>query len=267
MRQLIADARREGVELRFDAEEAAKHEVTAEDGVVVTDASVLPDVDLCIALGGDGTILRALRRYARTSVPVFAVNFGEVGFLATVEPDEMTEGFDARVPRGSSSGSTSRRSTCGIGASARTSRSTTSRCTGAWATASRSCRTSSTARRSARCAATGSWSARPPARRATTSPTAGRSWPGAWRASGSRSSRRTRSRPASLVVAPDDGLRILSRSRARRGPLGRRPPGGRARARGASCRRGSCPTRRCSRSSPGRPSTAGCGRSSGASRG
>ena len=65
MRRLVADARREGVELRFDAEEAAKHAVTAEDGVVVTDATVLPDVDLCIALGGDGTILRALRTLRR----------------------------------------------------------------------------------------------------------------------------------------------------------------------------------------------------------
>jgi NAD+ kinase len=93
MRRLVADAREMGVELRFDAEEAAKHAVAAEDGVIVTGASVVPDVDLCVALGGDGTILRALRSYARTGVPVFAVNFGEVGFLATVDPDELSEGF------------------------------------------------------------------------------------------------------------------------------------------------------------------------------
>jgi NAD+ kinase len=93
MRRLVADARREGVELRFDVEEAAKHAVRAEDGVIVTGARVVPDVDLCVALGGDGTILRALRSYARTGVPVFAVNFGEVGFLATVDPDELSDGF------------------------------------------------------------------------------------------------------------------------------------------------------------------------------
>jgi NAD+ kinase len=93
MRRLVADARRAGVELRFDEEEAAKHAVTPEEGVVVTDATVLPDVDLCVALGGDGTILRALRSYARTGVPVFAVNFGEVGFLATIDPEELSEGF------------------------------------------------------------------------------------------------------------------------------------------------------------------------------
>ncbi len=39
-----------------------------------------------MVLGGDGTILRALQHYAGTGVPVFAINFGEIGFLATVEP-------------------------------------------------------------------------------------------------------------------------------------------------------------------------------------
>jgi NAD+ kinase len=44
-------------------------------------------------MGGDGTILSALRHYAGTSVPVFAVNFGEVGFLATVDPDGLADHF------------------------------------------------------------------------------------------------------------------------------------------------------------------------------
>src|SRR6185437_13643948 len=49
----------------------------ADDGVTV--APELPaTVDLCLALGGDGTILTALRRYAGTGVPVFGVNYGEV---------------------------------------------------------------------------------------------------------------------------------------------------------------------------------------------
>ena len=41
-----------------------------------------------MVLGGDGTILRALQLYAGTRVPVFAINFGEIGFLATVEPQD-----------------------------------------------------------------------------------------------------------------------------------------------------------------------------------
>ena len=49
--------------------------------------------DLCLALGGDGTILRALRRYANTDVPVFGINYGTVGFLAAVEADDLGSGL------------------------------------------------------------------------------------------------------------------------------------------------------------------------------
>ena len=58
-------------------------------------ASELPaDVELCLALGGDGTILRALRRYAGTDVPVFGINYGTVGFLAAAEGDELAVGLE-----------------------------------------------------------------------------------------------------------------------------------------------------------------------------
>jgi NAD+ kinase len=91
LRELVAEATRAGVRLRFDPEETRKHELSAGPSVVL-DAPVLDDVELCMVLGGDGTILRALQRYARTGVPVFAVNFGEIGFLATVEPEELQSG-------------------------------------------------------------------------------------------------------------------------------------------------------------------------------
>jgi NAD+ kinase len=95
LRQAAIEA---GFVLRFDREEVAKHGLTPAEGLEL-DAPLSDDVDLCVVLGGDGTILRALRRYAGTSVPVFAVNFGEVGFLATIDPDEMGEGF-AKAFRG-----------------------------------------------------------------------------------------------------------------------------------------------------------------------
>jgi NAD+ kinase len=51
------------------------------------------DPDLCLVLGGDGSILWALRQYAGTEVPVFGINFGTVGFLAASERDHLEEGL------------------------------------------------------------------------------------------------------------------------------------------------------------------------------
>src|SRR6185295_15214376 len=80
---LVAAARRAGATLRFDPEETRKHGLLPGEGLEL-DADLPGDVDLCVVMGGDGTILTALREYADTRVPVFAVNFGEVGFLATL---------------------------------------------------------------------------------------------------------------------------------------------------------------------------------------
>jgi len=91
--QLLSErAAEEQVALRFDAEETAKHGLRAGPGLVL-DAELKRDVELCIVLGGDGTILRALQSYAGSGVPVFAINFGEIGFLATVEPQDMAAGM------------------------------------------------------------------------------------------------------------------------------------------------------------------------------
>ena len=88
--ELVAAAREAGVELRMSEHELAKHGLTPGEGIVA-DGDGLPD--LCVVLGGDGTILSALRLYAGTRVPVFAVNFGEIGFLATVDPPGIGEGL------------------------------------------------------------------------------------------------------------------------------------------------------------------------------
>jgi NAD+ kinase len=90
---LVAAARRAGVTLRFDPEETRKHGLEPSEGLVL-DAELSRDVDLCVVMGGDGTILTALREYLNTGVPVFAVNFGEVGFLATIDPNGLDADFD-----------------------------------------------------------------------------------------------------------------------------------------------------------------------------
>ena len=74
----------------------ALHEECAKHGEVdyLQPVDELPrEPDLCVVLGGDGSILYALRLYAGTGVPVFGVNFGTVGFLAAVERDEAEAGL------------------------------------------------------------------------------------------------------------------------------------------------------------------------------
>lgn len=90
---LLEIARRRRVTLRITPDEAAKHQIETAPFIEIVDDPG-DGIDLCIVLGGDGTILTALRRYAGTGVPVFAVNYGEVGFLATIDPDGLADDFD-----------------------------------------------------------------------------------------------------------------------------------------------------------------------------
>jgi NAD+ kinase len=86
LERLQALARQRGVELLLADDELEKHGLGSEDGDPTT-------ADLAIVLGGDGTMLRALKRFVGTGVPVIGVNLGRVGFLASVGRDELEEGL------------------------------------------------------------------------------------------------------------------------------------------------------------------------------
>ena len=92
IQMLLALAQEAGAVLRLDPSETSKHGLSPA-GCLELDAPFADDVDICFALGGDGTILGALRTYAGTGVPVFAVNFGEIGFLASVEREDAESGL------------------------------------------------------------------------------------------------------------------------------------------------------------------------------
>jgi NAD+ kinase len=84
LERLEAVARTCGVELLLSKEEAAKHDRTS---------GAASDVDLGVVLGGDGTMLRALKQFLGTGTPVLGVNFGRVGFLASVAAHELEAGL------------------------------------------------------------------------------------------------------------------------------------------------------------------------------
>ena len=54
----------------------------------------LQDGDLVVALGGDGTVLSALRAAAPGGAPVMGVACGSLGALTTVHADELDEALE-----------------------------------------------------------------------------------------------------------------------------------------------------------------------------
>ena len=62
--------------------------------VVAGDEDAPAGVDVAIVLGGDGTMLRAMRKFMGTGVPVVGVNFGRVGFLSSIPREELEQGVD-----------------------------------------------------------------------------------------------------------------------------------------------------------------------------
>jgi NAD+ kinase len=57
------------------------------------------EADLVIALGGDGTMLRALRATLGSDTPVLGINYGRVGFLTSAEGEDLEHALE-RVLRG-----------------------------------------------------------------------------------------------------------------------------------------------------------------------
>ncbi|MBQ3100599.1 MAG: NAD(+)/NADH kinase [Clostridia bacterium] len=59
---------------------------------VITDPERFSDngvPELLIVLGGDGTIMHAARCCSYAGVPILGINFGRVGFMAELNPDEI----------------------------------------------------------------------------------------------------------------------------------------------------------------------------------
>lgn len=57
----------------------------------------LQSLDILVALGGDGTLLRIARLAAAYSLPILGVNLGRLGFLAEVNPDGWRTAFKSML--------------------------------------------------------------------------------------------------------------------------------------------------------------------------
>jgi len=54
-------------------------------------------IDCLISLGGDGTVLDAITLVGDTNIPILGINYGRLGFLASISKDELSLMVDALV--------------------------------------------------------------------------------------------------------------------------------------------------------------------------
>jgi len=89
--KLMSWARANGKEVIADV----RHVSRLPDGVEpVSEAELVDQAEALVSLGGDGTMLGALRLVAARPVPVLGVNLGSLGFLVEVEPHELDGALD-----------------------------------------------------------------------------------------------------------------------------------------------------------------------------
>ena len=60
------------------------------DGVTNSAADKLPEVEIAVVLGGDGTILRGAELTRERNIPLLGINIGHVGFMAEVIRPEIS---------------------------------------------------------------------------------------------------------------------------------------------------------------------------------
>jgi NAD+ kinase len=93
--QVAAWTATHGVELVALTDDVARLGLGPAGLTAVSREEFAESVDAVIALGGDGTLLGAMRLVAARPVPVLGVNFGTLGFLAEVEAGELTGALEA----------------------------------------------------------------------------------------------------------------------------------------------------------------------------
>ncbi len=57
------------------------------------------DTECLISLGGDGTMLDAITLVKNSNIPILGINFGRLGFLASISKEDLSHAVDALINR------------------------------------------------------------------------------------------------------------------------------------------------------------------------
>ncbi|HEX6851209.1 MAG TPA: NAD(+)/NADH kinase [Candidatus Polarisedimenticolaceae bacterium] len=88
--EMAAWFRKRSVRVRFDARTAKA--LGLKDGV--PEGSLPADTDLAVVAGGDGTFLSVARAAVPRGIPILGVNFGGLGFMTELQPEETYAGLE-----------------------------------------------------------------------------------------------------------------------------------------------------------------------------
>ncbi len=65
-----------------------------------SDVKAVENIDLLIALGGDGLMLHLLHEYQNLNIPIYGINYGTIGFLMNSLSDNLIEAInDAKLEK------------------------------------------------------------------------------------------------------------------------------------------------------------------------
>ncbi len=88
--ELILILKKKGIDIYIESKFYSKLSKKSQAVLAVNTFSKLnKSFDLLISIGGDGTILRAITFVRDFSIPIVGINTGRLGFLATIQTDEI----------------------------------------------------------------------------------------------------------------------------------------------------------------------------------
>lgn len=82
---------------RFDAVILMEYQLPGCDARILSASKAFEYCDMIITIGGDGTMLHAARENFAFSKPMLGINLGRVGFLAAVEPEDLTDKLERLI--------------------------------------------------------------------------------------------------------------------------------------------------------------------------